>query len=100
MTTQVEQREDEQGRKHVQVRVTYLNTNEEVRFRVGLEETLAAVWDRAYAELGEARRDGDQLQCADGTSLMDALDRTMAQLHQQHLCPGRRFEIRSETGGA
>jgi len=100
MTMQVEQREDEQGRKHVQVHVTYLNTNEEVRLRVGLEETLTAVWDRAYTELGEARRDGDQLQCADGTSLMDALDRTMAEVHEQHLCPGRQLEIRSQTGGA
>jgi hypothetical protein len=100
MTTQVEQEEDEQGRKQVQVHVTYLNTNEEVRFRVGTEETLAAVWDRAYSELGEARRDGDQLQCADGTSLMGDLDRTMAEVRDQQLCPGRRLEIRSETGGA
>jgi hypothetical protein len=97
---QVDQKEEKQGHKQVQVHISYLNTNEEVRFRVGLEETLAAVWDRAYAELGETRRDGDQLQCADGTSLMGALDHTLAQLQEQHVCPGRRFEIRSETGGA
>ncbi len=100
MNLQAEERAETAGRDGVQVRFTYLSTNEQVRFRVPAEQTVAAVWEQAYVELGEARREADQLQCADGTSLMGYLDLTLAQLHQQHICPNRRFEIRSETGGA
>lgn len=82
------------------VKFTYLNTNETAEFRVPDVDTLQAAWTTAYDKLGEAPRQGDELQCADGTSLMGDLGLTMADLHDRHICTNRHFEIRSETGGA
>lgn len=82
------------------VEVVYLNSNEETRFHAAWEDTLAMVWDEAYRKLEESRRQGDELQCQDGASLMPYLTLTLAQLRERRICPGRKFAIRSETGGA
>ena len=77
-----------------------LNTNEEVQFHASWDDTLARVWDRAYSELGEARRPNDVLECDGGQPLAQYLGLTLAQLRDQHICPNRKFAIRGETGGA
>ena len=82
------------------VEVLYLNTNEEAKFHASWDATLQQVWDRAYIELGETRRDGDEIQCQEGESLMSDLGRTLAELRERHICPNRKFAIRSATGGA
>jgi hypothetical protein len=95
-----EKEQDKDRDKRPAVEVIYLNTNEEAKFHAGWDDTLQQVWDRAYAELGETRRDGDELQCQDGGSLMGQLTLTLAQLRDQHVCPSRKYAIRSATGGA
>lgn len=82
------------------VEVLYLNSNEEAKFHAPWENTLQQVWDRAYTELGETRRDGDEIQCQEGASLMAYVSLTLAQLRDRHICPDRRYAIRSATGGA
>ena len=82
------------------VEVVYLNTNEEAKFHASWNDTLHMVWDMAYTALGETPRDGDEIQCQDGSSLMSYLSLTLAQLRDQHICENRKFEIRSATGGA
>ncbi len=100
MATEAEQLSDADRHHEVPVKFTYLNTNEDAEFRVPETDTLQATWDIAYDKLGEAPRQGDQLQCADGTSMMGDLGLTIAELRERHVCPDRHFEIRSETGGA
>jgi hypothetical protein len=82
------------------VEVVYLNTNEEVKFHAAWEDTLAQVWEEAYRRLEETRREGDEFQCQEGTSLMQFITLTLAQLREKHICQDRKFAIRSETGGA
>jgi hypothetical protein len=82
------------------VEVLYLNTNEDVQFHAAWEDTLAQVWEEAYERLQEKRRDGDEFQCQDGTSLLQYITLTLAQLREKHICQDRKFAIRSETGGA
>ena len=100
MATEVDDIEDRHLGHEVAVKFTYLNSNEEVEFRVPAADTLQQVWDTAYGKLEESRRQGDQLQCASGTSLMADLQLTMTELHERHICTERHFEIRSESGGA
>lgn len=82
------------------VEVLYLNTNAEKKFHVSWEQTVAQVWEEAYGKLGEARREVDEFECQEGGSLMSYLHLTMAQLRDQHICQNRKFQIKSETGGA
>lgn len=82
------------------VEVLDLNTNREVKFHVSWTMTLQQVWDKAYEELKEGRRERDQLECRDGHSLSTYLSQTLEQLRQQHICPARKYQIRGETGGA
>lgn len=102
MTAALErEKENEQDRdKGPAVEVVYLNTNEVAKFHASWDDTLQRVWDRAYTELGESRREGDEIQCQDGGSLMGHLTLTLAQLREQHICPSRKYAIRSATGGA
>jgi hypothetical protein len=93
----------ERGKEHDKgpaIEVLYLNSNEEAKFHASWDDTLQQVWDRGYQELGETRRDGDEIQCQDGASLMGYLSMTLAQLRDQHICPDRKYAIRSATGGA
>jgi hypothetical protein len=82
------------------VQVLYLNTNEETRFHVSWNDTLQQVWDEGYTKLGETRREGDEIQCQEGASLMSYLTLTLAELRDRHICQDRKYAIRSATGGA
>jgi len=82
------------------VQVLYLNTNEEVKFHSSWSDTLQHVWNRAYEELKETRRDGDSFECQDGTSLTSYLGSTLEQLREQKICLARKFQIRGPAGGA
>ena len=96
MTTNVH--EEIQGNPIVEF--LYLNTNAEVKLHAQWSEKLSLIWDHAYNELKEARKPNDLLECQNGESLMANLDLTLEQLRDRHLCQGRKFQIRSETGGA
>ncbi len=106
MTTALErgqERDEERDQdrdKGPAVEVLYLNSNEEAKFHASWDATLQQVWDRGYTELGETRREGDEIQCQEGASLMSYLALTLADLRDRHICPGRKFAIRSATGGA
>lgn len=82
------------------VEFVYLNTNAEVKFHARWSDTLAQVWEQSYVELKESRRQADELQCQDGNSLMDSLNLSLAELRDRKICQNRKFQIKSETGGA
>lgn len=82
------------------VEVEDLHTNDDVKFHAKWTDTLQQVWDRAYRELGEARKETDVFECKDGHSLMSSLNLTLEQLRDQHVCQERKFQIRGGTGGA
>lgn len=86
--------------KEVPVHVKNLKTNQKVDFKMPETATVADTWAQAYAELVEQRSDGDEFQCADGTSLMGKLTTTLEELHAEKVCQARKFEIRGPTGGA
>jgi len=94
-----EQLEQNSG-KQVTVEFIYLNTNEETKFLVSWEDTLAQVWEQAYDKLGEVHREKDELECQNGESLMSYLNLTLIELHERRICQERKFQIKSETGGA
>ena len=77
-----------------------LNTNRDVHFHAEWTDTLQKLWDTAYMELKEARRDRDQLECQSGRSLMTVLNLTLEQFRDQHICEGFKFQIKGDTGGA
>lgn len=83
-----------------QVQVLYRNTNERAKFPAAWDTTVADVWSKAYAELGEERKDIDTFETEDGTDLGPYLNLTLEQLREQKISPERHFAIRSETGGA
>lgn len=83
-----------------EVEVTDLNTNRKVKFHAKWSDSLQHVWDQAYIELKEKRRQRDELECADGKPLTQFLAQTLEQLRKQHICPGRKYQIKGETGGA
>src|SRR5712692_9792044 len=84
------------------VEFVYLNTNAETKFHASREEKLGEVWNRAYDKdhLNEAKKPTDKLECQSGESLMEYLSLTLEQLRERKICPDRKFQIRSETGGA
>lgn len=82
------------------VEVEDLHTNEDVKFNAEWTDTVQQIWDRAYAQLGETRKDTDVFECQDGHSLMGSLSLTLEQLRDQHVCRNRKFQIRGGTGGA
>jgi hypothetical protein len=82
------------------VEVENLKTNDVEKFHVAWSTTVAEVWSKAYEVFGEGRGEGDQFQCADGTSLAPHLDKTLQQLREEKLCSARKFQIRGPTGGA
>lgn len=86
--------------KGPEVEVENLKTNDTKKFHMPWTATVADVWAKAYDELGEARSEGDQFQCTDGTSLSHRLSATLEQLREEKLCLGRKFQIRGPTGGA
>lgn len=89
----------------VEVHFKSLVTGERVKFPVERAATLKHAWDKAYKELDEAPREGDTLQCGgsdEGRSLMDDLNLTLHQVHQQQLCGAEafRYEFKGPSGGA
>jgi hypothetical protein len=82
------------------VEVEDLHTNEEVHFHVKWTDTIQQIWDKAYKELGETRKDTDVFECKDGQSLAGSLSLTLEQLRDKHVCVGLKFQIRGGTGGA
>jgi hypothetical protein len=82
------------------VHVENLKTNDEVNFNMPWTATLADVWAKAYELLHEARAEGDQIQCVDGSNLAAYLSKTLEQMRDDKVCPGRKFQIRGPTGGA
>lgn len=91
------------GHEHdVQVHVRSLKTNERTHFDVPETATVADVWEIAVDtdHLNEPRAEGDTLRCADGTDLTNRLSSTLQQLHDEHVCENRQFEIRGASGGA
>jgi len=92
------QAQEDQGNPKVEV--LYLNTNAEVSFHSSWGTTLRDIWAKAYVELKEAKRDNDRFECQTGQSLMNSLDKTLEQLRAEHTCQNRKYQIRSETGGA
>ena len=100
--------EGEKGRRGdndrlVTVKFKHLAEHERANFKASLDETLQAIWERAYGELEIARGERDVLQAPgkhdNPTNLMPHLGLTLSQAQQQDLCD-RDFEIASETGGA
>jgi hypothetical protein len=83
-----------------EVEVVDLKTNAEAKFHAQWSDTLRAVWERSYTELKESRRDGDTLECQDGTDLAPYLDSTLEQLRDRKICHGRKLQIKGPTGGA
>ena len=94
------QADQAQGHQGPMVDFVYLKNNEEASFKVSWDDTLAQVWDKAYEELKEKRLPKDELECQSGTVLTPYLALTMRQLQEKHVCPNRKFQIKSETGGA
>jgi hypothetical protein len=82
------------------VEVEDLHTNDSKSFHAKWTDTVQQVWDQAYKELGEARRETDVFECKDGQSLMGVLTLTLEQLRERHTCQNRKFQIRGGTGGA
>ena len=48
----------------------------------------------------ESPKNGDELLCEGGGSLMGYLDSTLAQLRDQKVCQSRKYQLRRATGGA
>ena len=83
------------------VEFLYLKNNDEVSFKVSWNDTLAAVWTQAYVELKEERLAKDELECQkSGDSLKNYLSLSLSELRDRHICADRKFQIKSETGGA
>jgi len=76
-----------------------LNTNETARFAVPGDVTLQRAWDMAYDELGETRRENDELESRSGQSLTGDLDKTIRYV-REHVVPDLKFQIHGEQGGA
>lgn len=93
-------RKEQNDAKGPEIVVENLKTNDDAKFHMPWSATVAEVWARAYDELKEARGEGDQFQCADGTNLASHLSKTLEQLRQEQLCSARKFQIRGPTGGA
>jgi hypothetical protein len=76
-----------------------LNTNETARFAVPGDVTLQRAYDMAYDELGETRRESDELESRSGQSLTSDLDKTIRYV-REHVVPDLKFQIHGEQGGA
>ncbi|MBI2313632.1 MAG: hypothetical protein HYU77_14120 [Betaproteobacteria bacterium] len=90
----------QQGHRHTIVEFVYLNSNAEVKFEVKWNDKLVDVWNVAYDKLTEAKKPTDQLECQTGESLMADLQLSLEELRERKVCHARKFQIRSETGGA
>lgn len=64
-----------------------------IEFHLSWETTLAELLDRARAQMGLDAA-GAELWCADGTTMMNKLGRTLQELRDRRICPRREFVIR------
>jgi hypothetical protein len=87
----------------VKVRFRHLAEHEAARFEVDDDETLQAIWDRAYVELAVNRGERDVLQApkpgGNPINLMEHLALSLEEARSRELCD-RTFEIAARTGGA
>lgn len=87
----------------IQVHFEHLGEREKANFKAALSDTLQAIWDLAYDELGVAKDQRDILQAprpgGHPVSLMDHLSVSFADARSQGLCDTH-FEIAARTGGA
>lgn len=94
------QETEQQDHGNPSVEFVYLNSNAEVKFHTNWNDKLLDVWNVAYDKLKEAKKPTDQLECQTGESLMAHLQLTLQELRERKICQARKFQIRSETGGA
>lgn len=94
--------EAERDRETVVVHVIHVNEVEKASFREKLTATLRQLWDKSYSELGIPRKPKDVFQTGGNhpKSLMNYLDLTLQQAHEQRVIENYHFGIASETGGA
>ena len=90
---------EQPGKNEVEVSVLYVPTSRSVKFKIDKNDTLQQFFDKAYAELGESKRTGDQYFCQNGINLTNELSRTVESAISG-LCKGTNFEIRNQSGGA
>ncbi len=87
----------------VKVRFRHLAEHEATRFEVDDDETLQAIWDRAYVELEVDRDERDVLQApkpgGNPVNLMEHVALSLEAARRLELCD-RTFEIAARTGGA
>jgi hypothetical protein len=87
------------GKNEVEVLVLYVPTSRSVKFTIDKNATLQQLFDKAYTDLGESKRPGDQYFCQNGVILTNELSRTV-EAAISGLCKGTNFEIRNQSGGA
>lgn len=83
----------------IEVTVAYVPASRSKTFPVDKNATLTQMFDKAYVELGEQKRPGDQYFCKNGSSLSSDLGRTVESVVKS-VCKEPSFEIRGPTGGA
>jgi hypothetical protein len=97
--TELTEVEDTDKARLLDVAFLDLNTNETARFAVPGDVTLQQAWDMAYDELGETRRENDELESRSGQSLTGDLDKTIRYV-REHVVSDLKFQIHGEQGGA
>lgn len=97
--TELTEVEDTDKARLLDVAFLDLNTNETARFAVPGDVTLQRAWDMAYDELGETRRENDELESRAGQSLTSDLSKTIRYV-REHVVPDLKFQIHGEQGGA
>jgi hypothetical protein len=83
----------------IEVTVVYVPASRSKTFPIDKNATLTQMFDKAYLELGEQKRPGDQYFCKNGNSLSSDLSRTVESVVRS-VCKEPNFEIRGPTGGA
>jgi hypothetical protein len=76
-----------------EARVTVTAGHDSASLRLGWDTSLAEMKTRACEELGLGD-EGWELQCEDGTTMMNKLERTLGELRDRRICPRREFELR------
>jgi hypothetical protein len=96
----LEKQIDKTGHGGQAVTFEHVNSLKEVTIHAQKNETLNELWNKAYSELDEPRRDGDRLQTDAGKDVMPYLALTLHQLREEAGINTHKFEIVGPTGGA
>jgi hypothetical protein len=62
--------------------------------RLPWSTTVGELFEKARSQLGLAGPDRYELWCADGVTMMNKLERSLQELRDRRICPGREFAIR------